>query len=65
MYENTAELSQALHFKHKNGDGCYFSLLTDHGSYLDQNFVLGQEFKMFSNKGPVIASGLTTLNSLL
>ena len=63
--ENIAELARALHFGHKNGDGCYLSLLTDHGSYLDQNFVLGQEFETFSAKGPVIESGLNTLNSLM
>ena len=63
--ENIAELARALHFGHKNGDGSYLSLLTDHGSYLDQNFVLGQEFETFSNKGPVIESGLNTLNSLM
>ena len=63
--ENVAELARALHFGHKNGDGCYLSLLTDHGAYLDQNFVLGQEFETFSNKGPVIESGLNTLNSLM
>ena len=34
-------------------------------NYLDQNFVLGQEFETFSNKGPVIESGLNTLNSLM
>ena len=63
--ENIAELSRALHFGHKNGDGAYLSLLTDHGAYLDKNFVLGQEFETFSNKGPVIESGLNTLNSLM
>ena len=57
--------SRALHFGHKSGDGNYLSLLTDHGAYLDQNFVLGQEFETFSNKGPVIESGLNTLNSLM
>jgi len=63
--ENIAELARALHFGHKSGDGNYRSLLTDHGAYLDQNFVLGQEFETFSNKGPVIESGLNTLNSLM
>ena len=63
--ENIAELSRALHFWHNNGDGAYLSLLTDHGAYLDQNFILGQEFETFSNKGPVIESGLNTLNSLM
>ena len=63
--ENMAELSRALHFGHKSGDGKYLSLLTDHGAYLDQNFVLGQEFETFSNKGPVIESGLNSLNSLI
>ena len=63
--ENIAELARALHFGHKSGDGNYLSLLTDHGTYLDQNFVLGQEFETFSAKGPVIESGLNTLNSLM
>ena len=65
--ENIAELQRALHFGHKNGDGQYLSLLADAGigSYQDQNFVLGQEFESFSNKGPVIESGMNTLNSLI
>ena len=29
------------------------------------NFILGQEFESFSQKGPVIESGINTLNSLL
>ena len=32
---------------------------------MDQNFILGQEFESFSQKGPVIESGVNTLNSLL
>ena len=32
---------------------------------MDQNFILGQELKSFSQKGPVIESGINTLNSLL
>ena len=63
--ENIAELSRALHFGHKNGDGNYLSLLTDHRAYLYQNIVLGQEFKTFSNKRPVIKSGFSTFNNLM
>jgi hypothetical protein len=65
--ENISELQRALHFGHKSGDGMYMSLLADAGvgSYKHQNFVLGQEFESFSNKGPVIESGMNTLNSLV
>ena len=54
-----------VHVRHKNGDGSYLSVLTDHGAYLNQNFILGQEFETFSYKGPDIESGLNTLNSLM
>ena len=63
--ENLAGLSRALHFGHKSGDGQYLSLLEEEGVYMDQNFILGQEFESFSQKGPVIESGINTLNSLL
>ena len=63
--ENLAELSRALHFGHKSGDGNYLSLLQDVGTYTDQNFILGQEFESFSQKGSVIESGLNTLTSLI
>ena len=63
--ENIAELARALHFGHKSADGNFLSLLEDNGIYLDQNFILGQEFESFSQKGPVIESGINTLNSLL
>lgn len=63
--ENLAELSRSLHFGHKSGDGQYLSLLDDTGSYVEQNFILGQEFESFSQKGAVIESGINTLNSLL
>ena len=32
---------------------------------MEQNFVLEQEFESFSQKGPVIESGINTRNSLL
>ena len=35
--ENIAELARALHFGHKNGDGSYLSLLTDHGHKNDEH----------------------------
>ena len=63
--ETLAELARALHFGHKSADGNFLSLLEDNGSYMEQNFVLGQEFESFSQKGPVIESGVNTLNSLL
>ena len=63
--ENLAELSRALHFGHKSGDGNYLSLLQDVGTYTDQNFILGQEFESFNQKGPVIESGVNTLNTLV
>ena len=56
--ENLAELSRALHFGHKSGDGQYLSLLEEEGVYMDQNFILGQEFESFSQNGPVIESGI-------
>ena len=63
--ENLAELSRALHFGHKSGDGQYLSLLQHVENYTDQNFVLGQEFESFSQKSRVIESGMNTLNSLI
>ena len=63
--ESMAELARALHFGHKSADGNYLSMLEDNGAYQEQNFVLGQEFESFSQKGPVIESGINTLNSLL
>jgi hypothetical protein len=65
--EVISELQRAMHFGHKNGDGQYFSLLTAQGvgGYAYQNCVFGQEFESFSNKGPVIESGMNTLNSLV
>ena len=63
--ENLAELSRALHFGHKSGDGQYLSLLQDVGNYTDQNFILGQEFESFSQKSRVIESGMNTLTSLI
>ena len=63
--ENIAELARALHFGHKSADGNYLSLLEDVGTYMEQNFILGQEFESFSQKGPVIESGINTLNTLL
>ena len=65
--ETICELQRALHFGHKSGDGMYLSLLNDAGvgSYQEQNFVCGQEFESFSNKWPVIESGMNTLNSLV
>ena len=41
------------------------SLLNDEGTYRDQNFILGQEFESFSQKGPVIESGVNTFNCLI
>ena len=64
-YENITELARALHFGHKSADGNHLSLLEDVGTYMEQNFILGQEFESFSHKGPVIESGINTLNSHL
>ena len=65
--EIISELQRAMHFGHKNGDGQYFSLLAAQGigGYVTQNCIFGQEFESFSNKGPVIESGMNTLNSLV
>jgi hypothetical protein len=65
--EVVSELQRAMHFGHKNGDGHYMSLLTAQGlgAYAVQNCIFGQEFESFSNKGPVIESGMNTLNSLV
>lgn len=65
--EVVSELQRAMHFGHKNGDGQYMSLLTAQGvgAYAAQNCIFGQEFESFSNKGPVIESGMNTLNSLV
>jgi hypothetical protein len=48
--ENLAELSRALHFGQNSRDGQYLSLLEEEGVYMDQNFILGQEFESFSQK---------------
>ena len=63
FFENLAELSRALHFGCKSGDGQYLSLFEEEGVNMDQNFILGQEFESFSQKGPLIESGINTLNS--
>ena len=65
--EVISELQRAMHFGHKNGDGQYFSLLASQGvsGYATQNCIFGQEFESFNNKGPVIESGMNTLNSLV
>ena len=60
-----AELSKALHFGHMSGDGNYFSVLEDVGTFSDQNFISGHEFESFSQKGHVIKSGLNTLTNLI
>ena len=44
-----AKLASALHFGHKNADGNYLSLLEYNGAYMEQNFVLGQEFESVRN----------------
>ena len=63
--EKIAELARALHFEHKSSDGNYLSLLEDNGTCMEHNFILGQEFESFSQKGLVSESGINTLNSLL
>ena len=65
--EVISELQRAMHFGHKNGDGQYFSLLAPQGvsGYATQNCIFGQEFESFNNKGPVIESGMNTMNSLV
>ena len=44
-----------------------FSLIcnTDLSDYRYRNFILGQEFQSFSNKEPVIKSGMNTINAQL
>ena len=61
--ENIAELARALHFGHKSADGNFPSLYKDNGTYMEQNFVLGQEFESFCQKGPVIQSGINNSHS--
>lgn len=63
--EVIAELSRALHFGHKSSDGSYLSLLgkSGVGCYNDGNCIFGQEFETFSNKGPMLESGMNTLST--
>ena len=65
--EAITELERSLHIGHKSADGNYLSLIcnTDLSDYRYRNFILGQEFESFSNKGPVIESGMNTINSQL
>ena len=56
--ECVAELARALHFGHKSSD------VEENGVFQEQNFVLGRELESSSRKGPVIESGINTLNSL-
>ena len=60
-----AELARALHFGRSSADGNYLSLLENNGAYVKHNFILGQEFESFSQKGLVIERGIHTLNSPL
>jgi hypothetical protein len=65
--EAISELERSLHIGHKSADGNYLSLIcnTDLSDYRYRNFILGQEFESFSNKGPVIESGMNTINAQL
>ena len=65
--EAISELERSLHIGHKSADGNYLSLIcnTDMSDYRYRNFILGQEFESFSNKGPVIESGMNTINAQL
>ena len=54
FFENIAELAGALHFGHKGADGNYLSLIDVNGTCIEHNFILVQEFKSFSQNGPVI-----------
>ena len=65
--EAISELERSLHIGQKSADGNYLSLIcnTDLSDYRYRNFILGQEFESFSNKGPVIESGMNTINAHL
>ena len=65
--EAISELERSLHIGQKSADGNYLSLIcnTDLSDYRYRNFILGQEFESFSNKGPVIKSGMNTINAQL
>ena len=58
--ECLTELARGLHFGHKSADGNFLSLLEGNGVHQEKNFALGQEFDSFSQKGPVIESGIST-----
>ena len=63
--ENIAESARALHFGHNSADGNYLSLLQVNGTYMEHNFILGQELESFSQNGPVmrVVSTLSTVSS--
>ena len=65
--EAISELERSLHIGHKAADGNYLSLIcnTELSDFKYRNFILGQEFESFSNKGPVIESGMNTINAQL
>ena len=63
--EMIAELSRSFHVEHKSGTGHHLNLLSSMNPavFRKRNFICGQEFEAFNNKGPVIESGYNTLNS--
>jgi hypothetical protein len=65
--EAVSELERALHVGHKSAEGSYLSLICNNnlGDFKYRDFILGQEFESFSNKGPVIESGMNTNNAQL
>lgn len=65
--EAISELERSLHIGMKSANGEYLSLLCNNNlaDYRYRNFILGQEFESFSNKGPVIESGMNTINAQL
>ena len=63
LSENMEELSPALHYGHKTGDGNYLSFFTDHGAYLDQNFFWDQNLRPSISRYPSfrVVSTLSTV----
>mmetsp|Transcript_25362 Transcript_25362/g.31597 ORF Transcript_25362/g.31597 Transcript_25362/m.31597 type:complete len:335 (+) Transcript_25362:631-1635(+) len=65
--EMMAELSRALHFGHKSGDGDYLSLLAPNhfNEFLTRNFVCGFELESWGSKSDTMDTGMNTQNSVI
>ena len=65
MHKVKPSAVRSENYLHNTNQNFYLRLLQDVGTYTDQNFILGQEFESFSQKGAAIESGLNILTSLI